>query len=88
MPLTIIRTAPDASAYTPLSDFQSGTPVSFSTPVLYHLERGARVLIAADQARLLPVFGSPAGSDELTIGGIDLWVTNEYVPAPPAAAPR
>ena len=81
MPLQIIRTVPDEAAYTPLSTFQSETPASFSTPVLHYRQQGSKVLLAQDQARLLPIFGAENsdGTDEITVEGIELWVTNECV---------
>ncbi|KAI5813535.1 hypothetical protein BZA77DRAFT_117094 [Pyronema omphalodes] len=88
MPLTIIRTPPSKSNYEALSTFQAATPASFSTPVLYHHEVGARVLVSREQAGLIPIFvagdGEGEGKDgegeqEITVQGIELWVTNENI---------
>ncbi|KAF8536686.1 regulator of volume decrease after cellular swelling-domain-containing protein [Trichophaea hybrida] len=82
MPLTIIRSSPEESSYTPLSTFQSETPESFSTPVLHYHQVDSKVLISSDQASLIPIFGvqgtdSSDSATEIPVDGIDLWVTNE-----------
>jgi len=87
MPLTIIRSSPEESSYTPLSTFQSETPESFSTPVLHYHQVDSKALISNDQASLIPIFGTQGTDDsgsaaEIPVEGIDLWVTNEYTTDP------
>lgn len=83
MPLTIIRASPEESSYTPLSAFQSETPESFVTPVLHSHQADNRVLISSDQISLIPIFvprdsrPGDSAADEVSVEGIDLWVTNE-----------
>jgi len=83
MHLTIIRTSPGVDSYTPLSAFQSETPASFSTPVLHHLQSDCKVLVSSDQTSLIPIFGARSGGgggvEEVSMEGVDLWVTNECV---------
>ena len=82
MPLTIIRASPEESSYTPLSTFQSETPESFSTPVLHSYQADNRVFVSSDQISRIPIFApqdsKPGDSvEEISVDGIDLWVTNE-----------
>ncbi|KAL7274577.1 hypothetical protein RUND412_002523 [Rhizina undulata] len=84
MPLTIIRSPPSPSTYTPLTIHQSQTPASFSTPVLHFRSENSRLLVANSQVSYLPIFGDDAGSDEdqekeKVFEGIDVWVTSENV---------
>ncbi|KAI5839620.1 regulator of volume decrease after cellular swelling-domain-containing protein, partial [Morchella snyderi] len=79
MPLTIIRSAPDAAKYTPLTTHQSATPTSFTTPVLHFHNGSTTLVLAAVQASLLPIFGDhkDASEPEVIVPGIDIWVTSE-----------
>lgn len=77
-------------SYTALSTFQSETPASFSTPVLHHLQADCKVLVSNDQASLIPIFGAKTAGDdvgELSVEGIDLWVTNEYASSSSSSIP-
>lgn len=88
MPLTIIRSAPELERYTPLSTHQSQTPASFSIPILHFRNENCKLVLTKDQTHLLPIFnddknstaGGDAGSEEVEVDGIDVWVTSEYVP--------
>ncbi|KAH0606253.1 uncharacterized protein H6S33_003914 [Morchella sextelata] len=79
MPLTIIRTVPDAAKYTPLTTHQSATPASFTTPVLHFRNESTTLVLAATQTPLLPIFGGhkDAAEPEVVVPGIDIWVTSE-----------
>ncbi|KAI6785020.1 uncharacterized protein J7T54_008114 [Emericellopsis cladophorae] len=64
MPPTTIRSPPSVADYTPLEEFQSQTPASFTggKPVLYHHLTGAKATIPKSQAGVLAMFPVDAPS--------------------------
>jgi nucleotide-sensitive chloride channel 1A len=80
MPLTVIREPPKESSYTPLQVFQSETPSSFDTPVLHFRHNQCTAQVSKDHLRQIPIFGEISGDavqDQLSINGIDVWITSE-----------
>lgn len=87
MPLTVTHNAPTESSYIPVAEFQSTTPESFTTSVLHSLHRNCRIAVSSKQAALIPALRAastettePSASEEnITIEGLEIWVTSEFV---------
>ena len=56
MPLKTINSAPDASSWSTLSEHQSSTPASFSTPVLHLHCTNTQIALSSDQKYQIPDF--------------------------------
>lgn len=98
MPLTTIRTAPEASSFTPLIEHQSQTPANFfgGKPVLHYEGLSHRAIAPRSQTSQLPIFArstdrqgqsreaTDAGQDDQNIVAVvDAFISSEYVfPSP------
>lgn len=91
---TTTRTPPSVEDYTPLEEFQSQTPESFTggKPILHFHLTGAKANIPKSQAGSLAIFPSDAASktpehangstDEIIERDVDVFVNSESVPSP------
>ena len=67
MAITVIRTAPDPSTYTPLSEFQSQTPESLTDTEVLHYSSPVEIAFTPSTASF---FESPT---------VTVYVTSQYV---------
>lgn len=82
MTIEITHTPPNPSSYVELATFQSATPDTFTRPVLHSLQKNCTIRTSGEQAKLLPTLSSAirdgqALDQDITIEGIDIWVTSE-----------
>ena len=91
--MEILHQEPQESAFVPLSEHQSQTPQSFYSgpPILYHLSKGARFVITAEDAERIPAISklTEAAKEQwradfveddqggLMVEVVDIWVTSE-----------
>ena len=66
MAITVIRTAPDESAFTPLSEYQAQTPESLTDTEVLHYSSPAEVVFT-------PSLASPFQSPHVVV-----YVTSQY----------